>query len=224
MAKLLLIEDDTPLTKLIFDWLNLEHHSLESVTDGKEGLERLKFYQYDLAIIDWQLPGMEGPDIVKQFRHGGGTIPILMLTGKSTIGEKETGFDSGADDYLTKPFHMKELSARIRALLRRPVALVGNILTNGRLALDPVNHVLRRDGIEIKLLPKEFSLLEFLMRHPNQVFNADALLNRVWSSESDATVDALTSCIKRLRKKIDLEGEASCVRTIHGVGYKMESV
>jgi DNA-binding response OmpR family regulator len=224
MAKLLLIEDDTALTKLIFDWLNLEHHSLESVTDGKEGLERLQFYNYDLVIIDWQLPGMEGPDIVKAFRNGGGTTPILMLTGKSTIGDKETGFDSGADDYLTKPFHMKELSARIRALLRRPGALVGNILTNGRLALDPVNHVLKRDGIEIKLLPKEFSLLEFFMRHPNQVFNADALLNRVWSSESDATIDALTSCIKRLRKKVDIEGETSCVRTVHGVGYKMEAL
>jgi DNA-binding response OmpR family regulator len=223
MAKLLLIEDDKPLTKLMFDWLNLEHHSLESVTDGKEGLERLQFYKYDLVIVDWQLPGMEGPEIVKAFRNAGGTTPILMLTGKSTIGDKETGFDSGADDYLTKPFHMKELSARIRALLRRPQALVGNILTNGSLALDPVNHVLKRNGIEIKLLPKEFSLLEFFMRHPNQVFNADALLNRVWSSESDATIDALTSCIKRLRKKVDIEGEASCVRTVHGVGYKMDA-
>ena len=223
MAKLLLIEDDLSLTRMIIDWLTLEHHGLESAADGKVGLERLQFYKYDLVIVDWQMPGMEGPDIVKEFRRSGGITPILMLTGKSTIVDKEIGLDAGADDYLTKPFHMKELSARIRALLRRPGALVGNILTVGRIALDPIYHVLKRDGVEIKLLPKEFSLLEFLMRHPNQVFNADALLNRVWSSESDATVDALTSCIKRLRKKVDLEGEASCVQTVHGVGYKMNA-
>jgi DNA-binding response OmpR family regulator len=223
MAKILLIEDDPSLTKMMNDWLALEHHSLESVGDGKEGFDRLQIYNYDLVIIDWQLPGMEGPDVVKSFRAAGGTLPILMLTGKSAVSDKEIGFDSGADDYLTKPFHMKELSARIRALLRRPSAMVSNILTIGRLSMDPVKHVLQRDGVEIKLLPKEFALLEFFMRHPNQVFNADALLNRVWSSESDATIDALTSCIKRLRKKVDLEGEGSCVKTVHGVGYKMEA-
>lgn len=222
MAKVLVIEDDLSLSRMIRDWLAIEHHNIETVADGKQGLEKLQYYQYDLVIMDWQLPGMEGVQILKEFRGGGGITPVLMLTGKNTIVDKEQGLDSGADDYLTKPFHMKELSARIRALLRRPTVMVGNILTAGKFSLDPTNHVVTRAGVELKLLPKEFALLEFLMRHPNQVFSADALLNRVWASESDATIDALTSCIKRLRKKVDVEGEPSCVKTVHGVGYKME--
>ena len=222
MAKVLVIEDDTSLSRMIKDWLTIEHHNIETVADGKQGLEKLQYYQYDLVIMDWQLPGMEGVDILKEFRRTGGITPVLMLTGKNTVIDKEAGLDSGADDYLTKPFHMKELSARIRALLRRPQVMVGNVLTAGKFSLDPTNHQVTRDGVEVKLLPKEFALLEFLMRHPNQVFSADALLNRVWASESDATIDALTSCIKRLRKKIDAEGETSPIRTVHGVGYKLE--
>ncbi len=224
MAKVLVIEDDNSLSRMIKDWLTIEHHNIETVADGKQGLEKLQYYQYDLVIMDWQLPGMEGVEILREFRKGGGITPVLMLTGKNTIVDKEAGLDSGADDYLTKPFHMKELSARIRALLRRPQVMVGNTLTVGKFSLDPSNHVVTRDGVELKLLPKEFALLEFLMRHPNQVFSADALLNRVWASESDATIDALTSCIKRLRKKIDAEGESSPIRTVHGVGYKLEVV
>jgi DNA-binding response OmpR family regulator len=222
MAKVLVIEDDLSLSRMIKDWLTIEHHNIETVADGKQGLEKLQYYQYDLVIMDWQLPGMEGVQILKEFRSSGGITPVLMLTGKNTIVDKEAGLDSGADDYLTKPFHMKELSARIRALLRRPTVMVGNILTAGKFSLDPTNHIVTRDGAELKLLPKEFALLEFLMRHPNQVFSADALLNRVWASESDATIDALTSCIKRLRKKIDADGETSSVRTVHGVGYKLD--
>ncbi|HEY9712601.1 MAG TPA: response regulator transcription factor, partial [Chroococcales cyanobacterium] len=184
--------------------------------------EKLQFYEYDLVVLDWQLPGLEGVDILKEFRSGGGITPVIMLTGKNSISDKETGFDSGADDYLTKPFHMKELSARVRALLRRPSTFVGNVLKAGQLELDPGNFKATKNGAEIKLQPKEFSLLEFFMRHPNQVFNTDTLLNRVWASESDATSDALTTTIKRLRKKIDAEGERSFLTTVHGVGYKME--
>lgn len=222
MAKLLLIEDDAGLCRMIRDWLALEHHNIEIVGDGNEGLEKLQFYEYDLIILDWALPGMQGVDILKEFRNGGGTTPVLILTGKDAVTDKELGFDAGADDYLTKPFHMKELSARLRALLRRPPQYTGDVLKHGDLELDRANHSLSRDGKEIRLLPREFALFEFLMRHPNQVFSADALLNRVWASESDATIDALTTCIKRLRKKLDVEGKDSIIRTLHGVGYKLD--
>ncbi|MCC6977747.1 MAG: response regulator transcription factor, partial [Candidatus Melainabacteria bacterium] len=131
------------------------------------------------------------------------------------------GLDSGADDYLTKPFHMKELSARVRAVLRRPGNYVGDKLSSGALELDPGNHCVKVDGNEVSLLPKEFALLEFLMRHPDQVFSADALLNRVWASASDSSIDALTTCVKRLRKKIDKDGQPSYIKTVHGVGYKL---
>jgi DNA-binding response OmpR family regulator len=221
VAKVLVVEDDLGLCRMVKDWLTFEHHMVETANTGDEGLEKLQFYQYDVVVLDWELPEMTGIDICKQFRSKGGTTPILMLTGKGTIVDKETGFDAGADDYLTKPFHMKELSARLKALLRRAGPFTTDSLKFRDLMLEPDNHRATREGTDLALLPKEFALLEFLMRHPNQVFSAEALLSRVWSSESDATIDAVSTCIKRLRKKIDVEGQASVVKTVHGVGYKL---
>lgn len=223
MAKILLVEDDLGLSRMVRDWLTFEHHLVETAHNGSDGLDKLQFYQYDLVILDWELPGMHGPDIAREFRSKGGTTPILMLTGKGTIADKESGFEAGADDYLTKPFHMKELSMRLRALLRRTGALQGDKLTYRDLQLEPENHRVTREGKDLQLLPKEFALLEFFMRHPNQVFSAEALLSRVWASESETTVDAVSTCVKRLRKKVDVEGKPSILRTVHGVGYKLES-
>lgn len=222
MAKVLIVEDDVSLGKMIRDWLVMDHHKVEIVTDGAEAQNMLKVYEYDILILDWELPNVTGIEILKEFRSRGGTTPILVLTGKGTINDKEEGFDAGADDYLTKPFHGKELTARLRALLRRPEGYVGDLLKFAHLTLDHQNYQVTKAGEEIRLLPKEFALLEFFMRNPNRVFAAEALLNRVWVTESEATVDALTTCIKRLRKKIDVEGQQSVIRTIHGVGYRLE--
>lgn len=222
MAKILIVEDDVSLQRMINDWLALEHYKLEMTGDGKDAIEMLKVYQYDVIILDWQLPGMSGIEVIREFRSRGGKTPCLMLTGKSAIPDKEEGFDSGVDDYLTKPFHMKELSARLRALLRRPNTLVTEVLQVGGLKMDRRTHVVLLVDKEVDLKPTEYSLLEFLMRHPGQVFGPEALLDRVWSSQSDATVDALTTCIKRLRKKITIEGQESIIKTIYGVGYKLE--
>jgi two-component system OmpR family response regulator len=145
-----------------------------------------------------------------------------MLTGKSTIGDKEQGFDTGADDYLTKPFHMKELSARLRALMRRNAINVSTVVEGKGIRLDSVSFRVKRGEEDIQLRKNEFMLLEFLMRHSDQVFSAETLLNRVWSSDSDATIDAITTCIKRLRKKMDKEGYPSVIKTVHGVGYKFD--
>jgi DNA-binding response OmpR family regulator len=169
------------------------------------------------------LPELSGIELCRQYRSRGGTAPVLMLTGKGTISDKESGFDAGADDYLTKPFHMKELSMRLRALLRRATAFTGDVLRVKDIELEPSNHRATRNGADLNLLPKEFALLEFLMRHPNQVFSAEALLSRVWASETDTTVDAVSTCIKRLRKKIDSEDQPSLIRTVHGVGYKLQA-
>ncbi len=128
MAKILIVEDDLELCTRIVEWLTFEQHTVEAVHDGREGSERLKFYTYELVILDWQLPNMTGLEICKKFRAGGGFTPILMLTGKGEVSDKEEGLDSGADDYLVKPFHMKELSARLRALMRRPSMPTGNVL------------------------------------------------------------------------------------------------
>lgn len=212
------------LSRMVRDWLTFEHHLVETADNGRDGLDKLAFYQYDLVILDWELPEMTGIEICREFRSRGGTTPVLMLTGKGTINDKESGYEAGADDYLTKPFHMKELSLRLRALLRRGGAtLQADQLKFRDLMLEPASHRVTREGKDLGLLPKEFALLEFFMRHPNQVFSAEALLSRVWASETDTTVDAVSTCIKRLRKKVDVDGQTSVIKTVHGVGYKLEA-
>lgn len=221
MAKLLLIEDDDGLAESVSDWLRSQQYVVDVVDTGTEGWDRLRLYHYDAAIVDWQLPGMSGVEICREYRNSGGMTPILMLTGKGEISEKETGLDAGADDYLTKPFDVKELAARLRALLRRPPTAKPSIIKVRDIELDPITAKVTKGGVTIDLPKREFALLEFFMRHPNQIFSAEALLDRVWSSESEATVDALKSCIKRLRKK--LEGDDSeMLKNVHGVGYKLE--
>jgi two-component system OmpR family response regulator len=194
------------------------------VHDGEDALARLKVYDYDLIILDIGMPGLSGFEVLTSYRSNGGVSPVLFLTGKNTIEDVERGFAAGADDYLRKPFHGKELTARVKALLRRPQSLVGNVLGFGALSLDRENYRVTKDGAELQLLPKEFALLEFFMRHPNRVFAPEALLNRVWTAESEATVDAVTTCIKRLRQKIDDEGKQSYIRTVRGAGYRLEEI
>jgi len=143
-----------------------------------------------------------------------------MLTAKTATGEKISGLDAGADDYLTKPFDVGEVSARVRALLRRPAALTGNVLKLGQIVLERDTHRVTKTGEEIQLLPKEFALLEFFMRHPSQVFSAEALLDRVWASDSEASPETIRTYIKRLRQKIDNKETPSLIQTVHGVGYK----
>lgn len=222
MAKILIIEDDLDVAGMIEDWLvHQEKHVVEKVTTGCDAMDRLKFYFYDLIILDWELPDLSGIEILKRYRGSEGMVPVLMLTGKSAIDEKEMGLDSGADDYLTKPFDGKELSARIRALLRRSSGKATNILKAQDVTLDPVSHAVTKAGKLIELLPKEFALLEFFLRHPDEVFSLEALLDRVWKSESDSSPDTVRTTIQRLRKKIDQEGEPSMIGTIHRVGYQL---
>ncbi|MBY0550167.1 MAG: response regulator transcription factor [Candidatus Obscuribacterales bacterium] len=224
MPKVLVIEDDAGLNRMIREWLVFsERHTVEYAENGSDGLDKLLCSDFDVIVLDWEMPGKSGIEVLKEYRSSGGKAPVLMLTGKGGIVDKEAGFDAGADDYLTKPFHMKELSARLRALIRRAGGTVSNVLQLRDISLDPGAFKVTRGGREIQLLPREFALLEFLMRHPDQVFSADTLLNRVWSSDSEATVDAITTCVKRIRKKMDSEGHPSIIKTVHGVGYKMES-
>lgn len=220
MAKILIVEDNEDLANTVRTFLMFEHHTVEHIVDGQEASDHLRTFQYELVILDWSLPNLSGIDILKRFRSLGGTTPVLMLTGHDTISEKEAGLDSGADDYLTKPFHMKELGARVRALLRRPAAVNSNVLEAGNITIDTAKYRVTVNGDPMTLVPREFQLLEFFMRHPNQVFSPEALLNRVWPSESEATTEALRTALKRLRKKVDPDG--NLLRTVHGVGYILE--
>jgi len=223
MSKILLVEDDAELTAMIAEWLSFERHMVEIVHNGRDATDRLRNCHYDIIILDWSLPDANGLEICRSYRSEQGTTPIIMLTGRGSITDKEAGLDSGADDYLTKPFNMKELSARIRALLRRATAQPSNVLKAGELTVDPGKYKVLKSGVEIQLLPREFALLEFFMRHPDEVFSAEALLQRVWHSESEATSDALRTCIKRLRQKIDASEDDSIIQTIPRVGYRLKT-
>jgi DNA-binding response OmpR family regulator len=222
MPKILIVEDELETGRAIKSWLTNEHCECELVTDAAQAKLKLNLYAYDLILLDWKLPGITGLEFLKTFRARGGTTPVLMLTAKGEIVDRTTGLDSGADDYLTKPFDGSELISRVRALLRRPSTYLGNDLKVGDIVLNEMAHRVTRSGEEIQLLPKEFMLLHFFMAQPSRVFSLDHLLKAVWSDESTATHGAVTSCIQRLRQKIDVEGKPSLIRSVYGVGYKLE--
>ncbi len=223
MPKILIVEDDTDLSAVLREWLESQNYSLDIVHDGREGYQYLEQGHYDAVILDWNLPGMTGIEICKKYRATRGTSPILMLTAKDQIVEKEAGLDSGADDYLTKPFSMRELSARLRALTRRTYASVGDILQAGKVSLDPIRHRVWRDGNEVHLLPKDFELLEFLMRHPDQVFSTEALVQRVWNFDADVTSNAVRSSVRRIRRELDEsdDEDKSIIENVRRVGYRL---
>lgn len=222
MPKVLLVDDDTSLSEMVKDALESDQYEVDYASNGNDGWDMIQAYKYDLLILDWQMPGKSGIDLCRQYRGYGGDSPVIMLTGKSALSEKEAGLDAGADDYLTKPFEARELKARLRALLRRPAVFKSEKLKARNIVLDSAAREVTKDGAPIKLIPREYALLYFLMRYPNQVFNAEVLLDRVWSNESDALPNAIRKCIERLRKKLDDDGKPSLIETIHGVGYMLK--
>jgi DNA-binding response OmpR family regulator len=221
MTKIIIVDDDQGLANLVRQSLVHEKYEVEVAYDGAEARVKLRDANCDLIILDWQLPDASGIALLEEYRRARGTAPVLMLTGMDKVEDKEIGLDSGADDYLTKPFSVKELTARVRALLRRPTEVVSNDLHVGSFILDRKLQRVKVNGSSVKLLPKEFQLIEFLMRHPNHVFSAEELLNRVWSSESESTLEALKSTFKRLRRKVDPDGKQ--IRTVHGVGFVFDA-
>jgi DNA-binding response OmpR family regulator len=224
MAKILLVEDDRELGCIISACLSFDHFTVEHVENGSEAVARLRTYQYDLVILDWGLPGMSGLNVCQNFRAAGGTTPILMLTARGDIVEKEQGLDSGADDYLTKPFDKRELTARIRALLRRAGdKLAANALSFDDLTLEPNNFRVTRAGVEVNLVAKEFALLELFMRHPGRLFSPEALISQVWMSDEASSPESIRQHIKNLRKKLDAKRGASVIQTVRGVGYKLDT-
>lgn len=224
MAKILIVEDDLALAKTIKEHLADERYVVECLSDGSEAFERLRFYSFDLLVLDWNVPNMSGMEICRAYRKQGGKTPILMLTGRGKIEEKQVGFESGADDYLTKPFDMRELSMRVQALLRRPhqyVSAEENVLRCGALSLHLKEHFFFKGETKVHLVPKEYALLQFFLTHPNEVFSPEAILERVWPSHSDMSPESVRMYISRLRTKIDSKNQPSFIQTVHGLGYKL---
>ncbi|MBX9689021.1 MAG: response regulator transcription factor [Candidatus Obscuribacterales bacterium] len=222
MPKLLLVEDDLEFASSLQELLRLEQFVVEHVSTGKEADERLANYAYDLVILDWQLPDLSGPEISELARRRGLDTPILILTSRNAKEHRIAGLDQGADDYLSKPCDFDELMAHLRALLRRGARAKISKLSAGALAIEPQTHKVFLHDKEISLSKTEFLLLEFLLRHQGQVFDADALLNRVWSSESEVSRDLVKVYINKLRAKLKIEGEPPLIVTVHGVGYRLD--
>jgi OmpR-family two-component system manganese-sensing response regulator len=222
MAKILVVDDDVLFANSMKEWLEFDHHKVDMAHDAEEATQFIKSFDYDILLLDWQLPGMSGVDLCKRYRTSGGGAYVIMLTGLNSVENKVEGLEAGADDYLAKPFAVKELMSRVKALLRRPARYGGQLLKAGDLTLDTASRVVTRSGVEIQLKPLEYAVLEFFMKHPNQVIGPDALLKRVWDSSGDASTDAVYTCINRLRKKLNDSDKEAVIKTVHGVGYRFD--
>lgn len=179
----------------------------------------LRAYQFDIVVLDWMMPNITGLEVLRTYRKQGGKSPVILLTAKAFVDDKEKALDAGADDYMTKPFDMKELAARIRALLRRPTELQGNIIRVGELQINAATCTVTIGSEEIVLRPRVMDLLFFLARHPNQTFTADSLLKRVWLDESTVTLNSVRTHIKLLRQALGRTTSDRVLRTVRGRGY-----
>lgn len=222
MPRVLVADDDDQLRGVVVDWLESQKFDVEQVNSGVAAKAVLENASFDVMILDWQMPGLSGVEVCRWFREKGGTTPVLMLTAKDEIKDKEMGFGAGVDDYLTKPFILRELSARLTALLRRGSVAASLVVEFGPLKVDPDKHLVTVNGAPIKVSPTEFSILDFLARHPGQVFNTTALLDRVWKSTADVSPDTVRVYIRRLRDKFKEAGYPELLANIHGVGYKLQ--
>lgn len=222
MAKILVVEDDSDTAEAVLEFLQQERYKAEMCPNGDQALDLLAASDYDLLILDWNLPGVSGFEICQSVRKKKKTVPILMLTGNQEVSYIESVLDAGADDYLTKPFKSKELLARVRALLRRAAGLVSHRLEINGLTLDSKSGKVITAEAEISLTAQEFLLLEFLVRNKGQAFSTEAILARVWDSNSETSPDAVRQSIRRLRTKLDTIGQTNLISTVAGIGYRID--
>lgn len=221
--KILVVEDEHRIANYIKKGLEIKSYIVDVAYDGEEGLDLASSEQYDMIILDRMLPEINGIQICEKLRLQNNHTPILMLTAKSQVEDRVAGLEAGADDYLGKPFAFSELLARIKALTRRPKATPQNEITYEDLSLNINTYEVKRSGQLIELSKKEFALLEFLLRHPNQVFSSDQLTEQVWSYDSDILPNTAQVYIGYLRKKIDrpFPKSNSLINTVRGFGYKL---
>lgn len=221
--RILVIEDEARLGKLIARVLKEEGYSPQTAPDGRTGLSEALAGEFDLLIVDWMLPDLDGVQIIKRIRAAEMSVPVLMLTARTQVEDRVEGLDAGADDYLPKPFAFAELLARVRALARWPREQSSEPMLNaGDIVLDPVRHVVWRQGELVDLSAREFALLATLLRRPRQVFTRSVLLETVWGGSADVYTNVVDLYVSYLRKKLDRSGESSYIRTVRGTGYAFE--
>ncbi len=217
--RILVVEDNRQLVDTLKRGLEENGYVVDTATDGESALEKAASREYDLLLLDRMLPRVSGDEVCRRIRGEGSTLPILMLTARVTVGERVSGLDLGADDYLTKPFVFAELLARMRALLRRPQATTPALIRIEDLELDPASHLVRRANRRIALSAREFSLLEYLLRNAGRVLSRGAILDHVWGDEQSAASNIVDVYINYLRRKIDIRREPKLIHTVRGVGY-----
>jgi two-component system OmpR family response regulator len=215
--RILVVEDSPRILNFLRKGLSEEGYSVETAADGDTGYEKAKGQEFDAAVVDVMLPGRTGVELVRELREGGSRLPILLLTARERTLDKIEGLDAGADDYLTKPFDFTELTARLRALLRRAGPAASPTLRLGPLELDPATREVRRNGEAVSLTPKEFALLEYLLRNPNRPLSRATIMEHVWGIRFDPGTNVVDVFINALRNKLDPDHEI--LQTVRGVGY-----
>jgi DNA-binding response OmpR family regulator len=219
--RILIVEDNRSLNQSLRLSLEEDGHAVDSSFDGSEGQYLAEITPYDAIVLDIMLPGKNGLEVCRELRRNGNRTPVLMLTARDTIEDRVTGLDSGADDYLVKPFALPELRARLRALFRREAPEKTGLLQVGDLVLDPATHEVKRGGQAIELTAKEYALLEYFMRNPGRLISREMAEQHVWDYDFEGVSNVIDVYIRRLRRKLDDPFEVKLLETVRGAGYRL---
>ncbi len=221
--RILLVEDEPQISDFVARGLAENGYSVDVARDGEEAVAWPSVADFDVIILDLMIPSIDGIEVCRTLRRQGVQTPILMLTARDTVEDRVRGLDSGADDYLIKPFAFAELLARVRALSRREPVMLGTELQVGDLFLDTTTRLVARAGVPVELTAKEFALLEYLMRHPKQVLSRTVIAEHVWNYDFDNVTNVIDVHVKNLRKKIDEGFEPKLIHTVRGAGYRISN-
>ena len=219
--RVLVVEDDKPVASFLRKGLEAENYAVDVAGDGKEAVLMADAYEYDLVMLDLGLPESDGIEVLKHVRLQKPSLPVLVLTGRSRVEDRVKGLDIGADDYLTKPFSFSELSARVRALLRRGTRTLDSCLRVVDLEINRIERTVKRGDRKIELTPKEFALLEYLMRNAGRRVTRAMIIEHVWNLSFDTMTNVVDVYINYLRRKVDEGFEVRLIRTVRGVGYQL---
>jgi len=219
--RVLIVEDEPAVADLLSRAIREAAWAADVVGTGEQALFALAVTPYDLAILDIGLPDIDGFEVCRRWRERGGQTPILMLTARAGLSERVVGLDAGADDYLSKPFAVEELLARLRALSRRPPTSLDVTLRLADLELDTASRTARRGGTSIRLTAREYALLEYLLRNPERVVSRSRILDKVWDDNFDPIGNAVEVLVSRVRRKIAIEGSSPLIHTVRGMGYML---
>lgn len=221
--RVLVVEDEERITEFIRKGLTEHGYAVDVARDGEEALDWTGIAEFDLIVLDVMLPVRDGFDVCRTLRARGVRTPVLMLTARDAVEDRVTGLDCGADDYLVKPFVFAELLARLRALSRRQPQVQAPVLQSGDLVMDTATRVVTRSGTRIDLTTKEYALLEYLMRHPEQVLTRTMIAEHVWNYDFDNATNVIDVHVKNLRRKIGEDGGAGLIQTVRGAGYRLSA-